>query len=194
MIPPRGGAGIRRATRADRSRVSLLFALILSAASVQTPRAASSFAAVDACALLTNAEIERIAGAPVMDRRPTTEPAGGLLMSQCFFGGSSSRSVSLAIAGPVTGRAPITPREYWRRQFHPRERHAERKDENESEARPIGGVGDEAYWAGNRIAGALYVLRGNTFLRISVGCIRDEGERIEKSKALALAALKRLPR
>jgi hypothetical protein len=173
--------------------VSLLFALILSAASVQTPRAASSFAA-DACALLTNAEIERIAGAPVMDRRPTTEPAGGLLMSQCFFGGSSSRSVSLAIAGPVTGRAPITPREYWRRQFHPRERHAERNDENESEARPIGGVGDEAYWAGNRIAGALYVLRGNTFLRISVGGIPDEGERIEKSKGLALAALKRLPR
>jgi len=30
-----------------------------------------------------------------------------------------------------------------------------------------------------------YVLRGNTFLRISVGGIRDEAERIEKSQALA---------
>jgi hypothetical protein len=173
----------------------LFIALVLSLAAVPPPRAASADT-VDACALLTNAEIERIAGASIVGRTPTREPAGGLLMSQCFFGTSSSRSVSLAVAGDAAGRAPLTPREYWRGQFHPRERRAEREGEHESEResepRAIGGVGDEAYWAGNRIAGALYVLRGNTFLRISIGGIRDEAERIEKSKALALVALERL--
>jgi hypothetical protein len=172
----------------------LFIALVLSLAAVPPPRAASADI-VDACALLTNAEIERIAGAPIVARQPTSEPAGGLLMSQCFFGSSSSRSVSLAVAGDAPGRrAPLTPREYWRRQFHPRERRAEREGERESEARAIGRVGDEAYWAGSRIAGALYVLRGNVFLRISIGGIRDDAERIEKSKALALVALKRLPK
>jgi len=56
----------------------------------------------------------------------------------------------------------------------------------------IAGVGEEAYWTGNRFAGALYVLRGDMFLRISVGGIRDQQARIATAKALALAALKRL--
>jgi hypothetical protein len=45
---------------------------------------------------------------------------------------------------------------------------------------------------GNSISGALYVLKGNSFLRISVGGVREESARMEKSKALAHAALKRL--
>jgi hypothetical protein len=169
----------------------LFLTLILSVAASQPPRAASSSDL--ACGLLTNAEIERIAGTPVVERKPTTQPTGGLLMSQCYFGSSTSRSVSLAVAGAAPGRTKLTPTEYWRQQFHRREsgeRQGER--ERESEARAIPGVGDEAYWAGNRIAGALYVLRGRTFLRISVGGISDEAQRIETSKALAVAALKRL--
>lgn len=42
------------------------------------------------------------------------------------------------------------------------------------------------------MVGALYVLKGNTFLRISVGGVREEPARIEKSVALARLALKRL--
>lgn len=170
----------------------LFVAFILSVAAVQPPPASSSSDL--ACGLLTNAEIERIAGMPVVERKPTTQPAGGLLLSQCYFGTSSSRSVSLAVAGAAPGRTKLTPTEYWRQQFHPREGREESKGEREreSEARAIPGVGDEAYWAGNRIAGALYVLRGRTFLRISVGGISDEAQRIETSKALAVAALKRL--
>jgi len=37
-----------------------------------------------------------------------------------------------------------------------------------------------------------YALRGDLFLRISVGGIRDEQARIATAKAMALAALKRL--
>jgi hypothetical protein len=33
-------------------------------------------------------------------------------------------------------------------------------------------VGEEAYWLGSPMVGALYVLKANTFLRISVGGVR----------------------
>jgi len=56
------------------------------------------------------------------------------------------------------------------------------------------GVGEEAFWVGNRIMGALYVLKGNAFLRISVGGEKDESVRITKTKTLAQKALKRLDR
>jgi len=56
----------------------------------------------------------------------------------------------------------------------------------------IMGVGEEAFWVGNRIMGALYVLKGNAFLRISVGSEEDESVRITKTKTLPRKALKRL--
>ncbi|HEX9224994.1 MAG TPA: hypothetical protein VF860_16815 [Candidatus Acidoferrales bacterium] len=62
----------------------------------------------------------------------------------------------------------------------------------ESKPRLIHGLGEEAYWVGNPVAGALYVLQGETFLRISVGGVRAESARIEESKTLARAVLKRL--
>lgn len=45
---------------------------------------------------------------------------------------------------------------------------------------------------GNPITGILYVLQGDVFLRLSVGGIRKESARLEKSKALARAAIRRL--
>jgi hypothetical protein len=114
-------------------------------------------------------------------------------MSQCFFATSSPRSVSIAVAGTRSaGSSRITPRAYWQRQFHPSEHEQAEEGEHDNAPRPIAGIGEEAFWAGNRIAGALYVLHAKTFLRISVGGVRDEAERIEKSKALALIAMKRM--
>jgi hypothetical protein len=151
--------------------------------------AAASSAPAEACALLTNADIEAVLGEPVKERKPGTQATGGLLTSQCFFGTSTARSVSLTVTrANAAGHSSLTPREYWRRQFDPHESEKER----DTQARPIAGVGDEAYWTGNRFAGALYVLRGDAFLRVSVGGIRDEQARIATAKALALTALKRL--
>jgi hypothetical protein len=69
-----------------------------------------------------------------------------------------------------------------------------REEEGEESAPPkkITGVGEEAYWTGSRVGGALYVLKKNAFIRISVGGPGKEDERINKSKALAQKALKRL--
>ena len=129
-------------------------------------------------------------------------------MLQCFYRTTTfAKSVSLALAAPDPARpsAP-TPREFWRKQFHPPEPVEEEKpvagkapkkgeverEEELRKPRPIDGLGEEAYWMGNPISGALYVLKGNSFLRVSVGGVRDESARMEKSKALAHAAVKRL--
>jgi hypothetical protein len=73
------------------------------------------------------------------------------------------------------------------------------ESENEEEAesgkpRSMPGVGEEAYWVGTPLTGALYVLQGNLFLRISVGGLPKESVRIAKSKLIANAVLARLPR
>lgn len=159
---------------------------------------------LDVCKLLTSAEIEGVQGERVEEAKPSAQSSGGLLMSQCLFRTSTpAKSVSLALAEPSAKK----PRDYWRKQFHAggekeeqkndagktgRKSSREREEEEGSKPRAIRDVGDEAYWVGGPITGALYVLRNNTFIRVSVGGVREEPARIEKSVALARAALKRL--
>jgi hypothetical protein len=69
---------------------------------------------------------------------------------------------------------------------------ASEADEDARTPRPISALGEEAYWVGSPISGALYVLQGDVFLRISVGGIPEESARIAKSKSLATAVLPRL--
>jgi hypothetical protein len=154
-------------------------------------QAAGGSSAAEACALLTNAEIEASLGESVKDRKPGAQATGPLTTSQCYFATSAARSVSLTVTRrSASTHSTFTVREYWRRQFHNPEH--DQDAEPDRRARPIADVGEEAYWTGNRFAGALYVLKGEAFLRISIGGIRDEQARIATSKALALAALKRL--
>jgi hypothetical protein len=158
----------------------------------------------DACAVLTSADVQAVQGDAVQETKPSTQPAGGLLMSQCLFRTASpSKSVSVAIASAGS----VSPRAFWQKQFHSAKSESEerekekpaakgkpaRQEEDEStQPRTIKGVGEQAYWVGSPMVGALYVLTGNTFLRISVGGIREEAARIEKSVALARLALKRM--
>jgi hypothetical protein len=184
----------------------LILALLAPAPAARQPPAVKK---PDACALLADADVRTVLGVTVKERQPGTQQARGLLLSQCYLGTGTPRSVSIAVAGNTrSGGKTVTPRAFWRDQFHGRDKHAserngekrddaarngeKREQEGETEARPIGGVGDEAFWSGTRVAGALYVLRGNTFIRVSVGGINDEKERIEKSRRLAMSALARL--
>jgi hypothetical protein len=173
------------------------------AASAQKPKEKT-----DVCPLLTRAEIQVVQSEPVEKTEPSAQPSGGFVMLQCFYRTTTfAKSVSLALAAPDPARpSALTPREFWRKQFHPPEPVEEEKpvagkapkkaeierEEELRKPRPIDGLGEEAYWVGNSISGALYVLKGNSFLRISVGGVREESARMEKSKALAHAALKRL--
>jgi hypothetical protein len=188
----------------------LLLTSVLGRAQTPTHHASQAGAAkqsrIDPCSLLTSADVAAVQGEPVEQTKPSDQPGTGLLMLQCLFRTTTpTKSVSLAVAAP----SAISPRAFWRKQFHPgqdaekekdsgkaeKKSVAERKEQEEDESsrpRTIAGLGEEAYWVGGPIAGALYVLKGNTFLRISVGGIREEPVRIEKTKALARIALKRM--
>ena len=140
-----------------------------------------------------------------METKASTQPSGGMLMTQCVFHTTTlAKSVHVALATPErAGNLGLAPREFWQRQFHSTDAKEEEsrvagkeapagREEEESKARAIGGIGEEAYWVGGPMVGALYVLKGKTFLRISVGGVREESERIKKSITLARLALKRL--
>jgi Protein of unknown function (DUF3558) len=169
----------------------------------------------DACVLITNQEIEAIEGSPVKETKPSGRSDSGLGFTQCFYTTAEfNRSVSLS----VTRTDPDAPakrsvKEYWEQMFgkykgeqkEPEQESDKEKKESlqgqkhergeEAESVPpkkITGVGEEAFWIGSRVGGALYVLKNNAFIRISVGGPDPEPGKIEKCKALALKALDRL--
>jgi len=156
------------------------------------------------CKLLSSAEIKTVQGEQAEEAKASLRHYASLLVSECLFRTSTpnrSVSVQLFVRDPQASSS-LTPREYWQKQFGPVESgkkarevpasKSQETEEKESESRPIAGVGEQAWWTGNPVAGALYVLQGDRFLRISVGGVREEKTRIERSKALALAVLKRL--
>jgi hypothetical protein len=137
---------------------------------------------------------------------------GGFDVSQCFFTLQTfANSVSLKITQKRAGDGAPDPREFWRDAFHEndrekgdeRDRESARKkarekferEEGEKESAPplrVKGVGDEAFWMGDQVGGALYVLKGNNYLRISVGGVGDRNAKIKKTTELAHKALSRL--
>ncbi len=169
---------------------------------------ASASRKVEACSLLTNEEIEAIQGEAIKETKPGVQLSGGMVMSQCLFRTpTAAKSVSLEVATINSANSsPPAPRQFWRNQFHARdlkekERRADARpakgsaaelEKEDHKPRRISGVGEEAYWVSNGVTGVLYVLQGDVFLRISIGGIREESARIEKSKALASAAAARL--
>jgi hypothetical protein len=162
---------------------------------------------IDACALLTSKEIESVQRESLKETKLTGQSAGGFSISQCFFTlPTFTNSISLLVAQKGEGSGANDPKEYWRDTFHEdkgkdkgedRDRSGERdkrKGEEEEGAPPlkVSGVGDEAYWVGSRVGGALYVLKGNAYVRISIGGPPDRATKIRKSKTLAQKALARL--
>jgi hypothetical protein len=123
-------------------------------------------------------------------------------------------SVSLAVIQTDPNNPAYTsPRDYWKQIFNPanfapEESEKDKTDKNEKNKkgekgeeeeekrvppRKIDGVGEEAYWSGSRVGGALYVLKTDFIVRVSVGGPDDEKTKIDKSKALAEKAIGRLP-
>ncbi len=162
------------------------------------------------CELLTSAEIEAVQGEPVVDTKPSVTDAGAFTISQCYFAlKTSANSVVISVTQRGPGQGAREPREFWESTFG-REESNEKEGEHEKDREPGGGkdrdregeekappqkipgVGDEAFWTGNSIGGALYVLSGDLFLRIGIGGPLDQQEKIERSKKLAEIILRRL--
>jgi hypothetical protein len=70
----------------------------------------------------------------------------------------------------------------------------DRTEEHEESDEPlkIPHLGDEAFWCGNVVGGALYVLKGDAFIRIAIGGAGRQQTQINKTRALALRMLKHL--
>jgi hypothetical protein len=164
---------------------------------------------VDACALITKDDVKAIQGASVKDMKGSDQSDGKFRIAQCFYTTDPfNKSVSLA----VTQRDPASPtardpKAFWKDTFGryeeemgKREGDEEEKkkslgDADEERGRPpkkIEGIGDDALWSANRMGGALYVLKDNVFIRISIGGPEPEESKIEKTKRLAAKALSRL--
>ena len=166
---------------------------------------------IDACALLTKEEIQAVQGSAVTDTKSSENEQGAFRVAQCYFAAAQSdKSVSLSVTLAKAG-GKNSPRDYWNETFG-RYRESERENEpdkkekeadraggtrerEEKEAAPptrIEGIGEEAFWSGNRFGGALYVLKKETMVRVSVGGPDNQETKINKSKALTEKVLNRL--
>ena len=172
----------------------------------------SAHVPITACELITKEEVGAIQNTTVTTKE--SEGSDGVyLIAQCYYAATGPNlSVSLAVTQPdPKNPAALSPREHWKQTFgrfdnekeaeikeeeqrnEKKERGREEEEEKATPPKKIEGIGEEAFWAGNRVGGALYVLKGDVFIRISVGGPGDEQSKLEKSKQLAQKALSRLP-
>jgi hypothetical protein len=166
-------------------------------------------ASFNACTLITQAEIEAVQGETVKEAKSSSRISGSLLVSQCFYQlATYSKSVSLEITqSNPDNLEKYNLRNFWKEKFNTRiaedndrekgvdKETAEKRDDNkESNNKPkaVQKLGDEAFLVGNRITGALYVLKKNTIIRISIGGAEDELTKIKKLRILAQKTLKRV--
>ncbi len=179
--------------------------------------AAVTVKGLDACALLTSKELQAVQGEAIKETEPSTRTDGGFVISQCFYRlPTFANSISLLVAQKGDSVGARDPKEFWQETFHRSENEEgsqqdtdkgrnnvvgrdgstdqaqEREEEKAAPPQKISGLGDDAYWTGNRVGGALYALKGNTYIRVSVGGPGDQAVKIRKAKALAQIALKRL--
>jgi hypothetical protein len=160
--------------------------------------------------LLTSAQIRAVQGEPIKTTRGSEKRSDDFTTALCYYElPTGSKSISLSYtqsgAGNQSGKSGQSLREFWRDHFGRGDREKDRDQEGRRSAgrekeeeeeggplEPVHGIGDEAYWAGNRFGGALYVLKGDGFIRISIGGPADNEARLRKSKQLARQALRRL--
>ena len=172
---------------------------------------ASSAGALDACALIEKSEIASVQGAEVQQMQPTSQKSGDLEISQCYYTATSAApSKNLSVFVQVIQLAAGSARrdalkEFWEERFGRESKEKKREEREKREAREeaeeeeainpplrVSGIGNEAFWLGSSRGGALYVLRKEKVLRVSVGGEDDAKAQIERSKALAKKALARL--
>ena len=167
---------------------------------------------MDACTLLSSKDIQTIQGEPLKETKSSARSEAGFGVSQCFFTlPTFTNSISLVVTQRGVGPSARNPKEFWREQFHnsktdsnahekdhdkdhdkDRERGRAEEKEESAQGLKISHVGDEAFWSGSLVGGALYVLKGNAFVRVSVGGSGEQRAQINKTKALAQIVLKHL--
>jgi hypothetical protein len=169
-----------------------------------TPPGKSPATTSEPCLLLTSEEIESVQGQPVKDTHPSSQTARGLVVSQCFFElPTPANSITVALFEKSDKAGGAAAKEYWQTTFHGGEESTRpddetdrpgRNEEREKKSPPekMADIGDEAFWTANPMTNALYVLKGERFIRISVGGAGDVASKRSKATTLAQFVLKRL--
>lgn len=152
---------------------------------------------LDACALLTSRDIQTVQGEAISDMKSSRPERSLFAVSQCFYTlPTFSRSISLEVTRKDPSRPDAeSPRAHFMKLFRegaPSAGSSGDAGEEPGAPVPVEGIGDEAFWSGDGVVGALYVLKEDAYLRLSIGGPEDAAVKIEKSKALAGKALKRL--
>ncbi|CAA9235462.1 MAG: hypothetical protein AVDCRST_MAG42-1803 [uncultured Chthoniobacterales bacterium] len=147
-------------------------------------------APIDPCSLLTSEEITAVQGEALVGTKPSVNQGQGLAMYDCFYTlPTFTNSISLSVTQSGSGLDARNPSQSWQETFGEAARQNAKKS---GPPQKVEGIGDEAFWAGDNRMGALYVLKGSRFIRISVGGAGDQAAKIEKCRSLAEAALKHL--
>ena len=162
---------------------------------------------VDACALLARPIIQSVQGEPLKQTKGSQTQNSSMIVSQCFYTlPTFTNSISLTLNLPLPGNSSRTgPRTLWQKWFHGEaggKEHdpdmdspqptREEAEEKSTQPVPISGLGDEAFWV-PRFVGTLYVLKGDTVLRISIGGKQNDATRLRKAQTLAESALDKIP-
>jgi hypothetical protein len=194
-------------------QIVLVFSIVLLASlagckKTKTTVSPSKQVKIDACALITKDEVKAIQSSPIKELKGSEQSDGKFRIAQCFYTAETfNKSVSLAVTqnDPASDNAR-TPKDFWKESFGRFEGKAkeEKGDEEKKESlreqeeekaippKKVDGIGDSAYWTANRMGGALYVLKNDVFIRVSVGGPENEENMIKRCKALAEKALSRL--
>lgn len=171
-------------------------------------------AKVDVCDLLTNDDLKSVQGEAYKEAQRSDRQDGDFLVAQCYYQlPTIANSVVLNVTTATDHAGAPNPRDFWERTFReadekdregkkPSNPDRDKKDkakegregEEEEGAPPekVKGLGDEAFWSASRIGGALYVLKGDKFFRISIGGAGTAQTKLNKSKTLAEKVLKKL--
>ena len=185
-----------------------LLAILASCQKAKTTAVSAKGPKIVACALITTEEVQAIQGSPIKDVKDSEQSDGSFRIAQCFYNAETfNKSVSLAVTqtDPASAKAR-TPRDFWKETFgrYEGQTKEEKGDEEKKESlreqdeekgtppKKLDGIGDSAYWTANRMGGALYVLKNDVFIRVSVGGPDSEEAKINRCKALAGKALSRL--
>jgi len=147
-----------------------------SAQQTQTPAATPqpSAGAIDACSLLTKAEVETAIGASVTE--PEAEEAANLVT--CSYNDPETPIFSLVSVSVLIGEDGGDARQIY-----------EMTKDNAADVETVAGVGDEAFW--DSVLNGLEVLEGKYDVRIDVS--PDGWDARAVAEELAAKALSRLP-
>jgi hypothetical protein len=157
---------------------------------------------VDACTLLTSDDIKAVQGEALKTTKPSQQAGHEFVIDICYYElPTPSNSVSLSLAQSNPNKKDSV-REFWENTFGDSE-HGRKEKEREGEGekgeleegappRQIAGLGQEAFWFSSPIGGVLYVLKGDHYIRISVGGKGTSEAKLNKSKVLAKKAIAKL--